>query len=416
MTMRAKIITIGDEILIGQIVDTNSAWLSSELNRYGISVGEILSISDDGTTIVSALDEALRLYELVLVTGGLGPTKDDITKQSLCRLFDCGLKDDAASSAHNREMLGERGIPFTELNRSQSSVPEACTVLFNRNGTAPGMMFGRDGHYLVCMPGVPYEMKTIFTEQLAPRLGEIFRLGAVYHRTMITTGIAESVLAATIESWEDNLPAGLKLAYLPNPNGVRLRLSSYTLGKEEAERAVGEAFRKLEDIIPGNIVGYEGASVESAVADMLRDGGYTLSVAESCTGGRIASRFTAMAGASDYLLGGVTAYTVAMKCRVLGVPEKLIEEHGVVSEPVARAMAEGVAALTGSHFAIATTGVAGPSGGTEETPVGTVWMAVVTPWGTVAERRVFNSEREVNIERASAYAIDMLRRQIVKHR
>lgn len=412
--MRAKIVTIGDEILIGQIVDTNSAWLSSELNRYGIAVGEILSISDDGDAIVSTLDTALRDYDLVLVTGGLGPTKDDITKQSLCRLFGCGLRNDEASFDHNREMLAQRGIPFTELNRRQSEVPEACTVLFNRNGTAPGMMFERKGHYMACMPGVPYEMKTIFAEQLAPKLGGMFRLGAVYHRTMITTGIAESVLAATIESWETGLREGLKLAYLPNPNGVRLRLSSYTLGREEAERAVEKAFRELEKIIPENIVGYEGTSVESAVADMLRGGGHTLSVAESCTGGRIASRFTAMAGASDYFLGGVTAYTADMKTRVLGVPQTVIAEHGVVSEQVARAMAEGVAALTGSDFAIATTGVAGPSGGTEQTPVGTVWMAVKTPWDTVAEVRVFNSEREVNIERASAYVMDMLRRRIRK--
>lgn len=412
--MRAKIITIGDEILIGQIVDTNSAWLSSELNKCGIAVGEILSVSDNGDCISSCLDEALRDYELVLVTGGLGPTKDDITKQSLCSLFACGLKNDEASFEHNRAMLTQRGIPFTELNRCQSNVPEACTVLFNRNGTAPGMMFERDGHYLVCMPGVPYEMKTIFAEQLAPRLDKIFRLGAVYHKTMITTGMAESVLAATIERWETDLHEGLKLAYLPNPNGVRLRLSSYTLGKEEAEHAVEEAFRELGKIIPDNIVGYEGASVESAVADMLRERGYTLSVAESCTGGRIASRFTAMAGASDYFLGGVTAYTVAVKSEVLGVPQATISEYGVVSEPVARAMAEGVAALTGSDFAIATTGVAGPSGGTEQTPVGTVWMAVKTPWGTVAEVRVFNSEREVNIERASAYAMDMLRMQLKK--
>lgn len=410
--MRAKIVTIGDEILIGQIVDTNSAWLSSELNRYGIAVGEILSISDDGDVIVSALDAAMRDYDLVLVTGGLGPTKDDITKQSLCRLFGCGLKNDEASFDHNRDMLEERGIPFTELNRRQSEVPEACTVLFNRNGTAPGMLFGRDGHYMACMPGVPYEMKTIFAEQLAPRLDGMFRLGAVYHRTMITTGIAESVLTATIEGWETGLRDGLKLAYLPNPNGVRLRLSSYSLGREEAEEAVEKAFRELEKIIPDNIIGYEGASVESAVADMLREKGYTLSVAESCTGGRISSRFTAMAGASDYFLGGVTAYTAAMKSGVLGVPEALIAEYGVVSEPVARAMAEGVAALTGSDFAIATTGVAGPSGGTVQTPVGTVWMAVRTPDGTVAEVRVFNSEREVNIERASAYAMDMLRRRL----
>ncbi len=226
--------------------------------------------------------------------------------------------------------------------------------------------------------------------------------------------MAESVLAATIERWETDLHEGLKLAYLPNPNGVRLRLSSYTLGKEEAEHAVEEAFRELGKIIPDNIIGYEGASVESAVADMLRERSYTLSVAESCTGGRIASRFTAMAGASDYFLGGVTAYTVAVKSEVLGVPQATIAEYGVVSEPVARAMAEGVAALTGSDFAIATTGVAGPSGGTEQTPVGTVWMAVKTPWGTVAEVRVFNSEREVNIERASAYAMDMLRMQLKK--
>ncbi|MDE7355925.1 MAG: CinA family nicotinamide mononucleotide deamidase-related protein [Rikenellaceae bacterium] len=410
--MKAQIVTIGDEILIGQIVDTNSAWLATELNKKGIAIDEIVSISDRKESIVETLDNALRTHDLVLVTGGLGPTKDDITKQSLCRLFRCGLKDDIESREHTQAMLLERGIPFTDLNRAQSLVPEVCSVLFNRNGTAPGMLFERDGHFLVSMPGVPYEMKTIFAEQLAPRLDSMFKLGSVYHKTMITTGIAESILAGKIAQWEDNLPEGLKLAYLPNPNGVRLRLSSYTLGQEQAVQAVDKAFGELEKIIPDNIIGFEGDTIESVVAGLLATRRQTLSVAESCTGGRIASRFTAMPGASEYFLGGVTSYSVAMKSAVLGVPAQMIEQEGVVSLAVAASMAEGVRRLTGSDFAIATTGVAGPTGGSEETPVGTVCMAVATPWGTVTDRRVFNSERQVTIERASAHVINMLREQL----
>lgn len=412
--MKAKIVTIGDEILIGQIVDTNSAWLATELNKKGIAIDEIVSISDRREAIIETLDDALRTHDLVLATGGLGPTRDDITKQSLCSLFRCGLKDDIESRRHTEAMLRERGIPFTDLNRAQSLVPEACSVLFNRNGTAPGMLFERDGHFLASMPGVPYEMKTIFTEQLAPRLDKMFKLGSVYHKTMITTGIAESILAQKIEQWEESLPEGVKLAYLPNPNGVRLRLSSYTLAGDKAEQAVNEAFGGLEKIIADNIIGFEGDTIESVVAELLTSRRQTLSVAESCTGGRIASRFTVMPGASDYFLGSVTSYSVAMKSAVLGVPAQMIEQEGVVSTAVAAAMAEGVKRLTGSDFAVATTGVAGPTGGSEETPVGTVCMAVATPGGTVTDRRVFNSEREVTIERASAYVMNMLREQIKK--
>ncbi len=257
-------------------------------------------------------------------------------------------------------------------------------------------------------------MKTIFTEQLAPRLDKMFKLGSVYHKTMITTGIAESILAQKIEQWEESLPEGVKLAYLPNPNGVRLRLSSYTLAGDKAEQAVNEAFGELEKIIADNIIGFEGDTIESVVAELLTSRRQTLSVAESCTGGRIASRFTVMPGASDYFLGSVTSYSVAMKSAVLGVPTQMIEQEGVVSTAVAAAMAEGVKRLTGSDFAVATTGVAGPTGGSEETPVGTVCMAVATPGGTVTDRRVFNSEREVTIERASAYVMNMLREQIKK--
>lgn len=414
--MKAKIITIGDEILIGQIVDTNSAWMATELNKAGIAVDEILSISDDERTIIDTLSESLESHKLTLVTGGLGPTKDDITKRALCKLFDCDMKNDVRSYEHNEKMLTERGIGFTELNKEQSLVPSVCRVLFNRNGTAPGMLFERNGHFLASMPGVPYEMKAIFSEELSPLFAEMTEGGCVMHRTMITTGIAESILAQKIEAWENALPKGIKLAYLPNPNGVRLRLSSYTLPAEQASAYIEHAFASLGELIPEYIIGYEDATVEKVVAAMLTESGRTLSVAESCTGGRISSRFTAMAGASAYYLGGVTSYSNDVKAEVLGVSRDDLEKFGAVSEPVARAMAEGVKRLTGSDYALSTTGIAGPDGGTAEKPVGTVWMAVATPHGTIAEKRVFNAERAVTIERASAFVIDMLRKELLKEK
>jgi nicotinamide-nucleotide amidase len=410
--MTAEIITIGDELLIGQVVDTNSAWIGQQLNDHGIRMGRITSISDDRTAIRQAFDEAFGRADLILVTGGLGPTKDDITKHALAEYFDTTLVRDPATYAFLETWIAAKGMRFNELNRRQADVPAGCTVLHNSNGTAPGMWFEREGRVLVSMPGVPYEMKTLMSEQVLPRLREHFRLGHIVHRTAITYGIPESELALRLEAWEDALPAWLKLAYLPNPNQLRLRLSAYDHDEKSAVEEIERQFEALKKLIPDNFLGFEGASLEETVAEWLVARGETLATAESCTGGAVAARFTAMAGASRYFLGGVVAYSNDIKVNVLGVDTEALARHGAVSEAVARQMAEGARRLTGSTYALATTGIAGPDGGTPQKPVGTVWMALATPQGVIAEQRLFGALREQNIQRASAHVIDMLRKSL----
>lgn len=410
--MEARIITIGDEILIGQIVDTNSVWIASQLNDIGIRVARRLSVGDDAHEITMAVDDGLRNADVVIVTGGLGPTKDDITKKTLADLFGCGMRQDRATYEFVERMTIERGFEFNALNRSQAMVPECCTVLPNRNGTAPGMWFERDGAVLVSLPGVPFEMKVLMEEEVLPRLKAHFNLSAIVHKTMITSGLAESMLAERIADWEDALPEWLRLAYLPSPSGIRLRLSAYEVEAGEAVGEIDRRFAELEVRITEYILGYGEASAESAVAGMLAAAGQTLAVAESCTGGAIASRFTAMPGASEYFLCGVVAYSNEAKVSVLGVDARSIEQHGAVSREVAEQMAEGARRVSGADYAIATTGVAGPSGGTEEKPVGTVWIAVAGPEGVASKKHVFGNLRSVNIERASTTAINMLRRRL----
>ena len=412
--IRATIITIGDEILIGQIVDTNSVSIAKHLNRAGITVVEKLSIGDDAHQIEQTLKRAHAQSEVVIITGGLGPTKDDITKHTLARIFHSPMHEDKAVAEHVRTMLEKRGITFNELNRSQALVPDCCTVLFNYHGTAPGMWFeDAQQRVVVSLPGVPFEMEHLMEDEVMPRLKSHFALRANVHRTMITSGLPESMLAERIEEWEDALPEGVKLAYLPAPNVVRLRLSAYDQEDGEATREkIDELFKQLYDIIPGHIVGYEDASVQALVHDMLIERGQTLAVAESCTGGEIASRFTAMAGASAYLLCGVVAYANEAKVSILGVDAANIERYGAVSEQVARQMAEGARRISGADYAIATTGIAGPSGGSDEKPVGTVWMAVATPTETVAVMRASGTDRGQIVNRASAYAIELLYKQL----
>ena len=407
--MIAEIITIGDEILIGQVVDTNSAWIGQHLNEFGIRVIQITSIRDDQWAIVQAFDEAFRRADLVLVTGGLGPTKDDITKHTLAEYFHTKLVRDQATYDYLDQWLTSKGMRFNELNQHQADVPEGCTVLPNRNGTAPGMWFERDGKVLVSMPGVPFEMKALMTDEVLPRLKAHFRLDHIIHKTAITYGIPESELAIRLESWEDALPTYLKLAYLPNPNNIRLRLSAYEGDGITVAAEIDRQFDRLKEIIPDNFLGFETASLEEAVAALLSERGETLSVAESCTGGAVASRFTAMAGASHYFLGGVVAYSNDVKKNILGVSAGDLEKYGAVSETVAKQMAEGVRRLTASTYALSTTGIAGPDGGTPEKPVGTVWMALATPKGTFTQKRLFGNLREQNIQRATAAVVDMLR-------
>ena len=382
--MKASILTIGDEILIGQIVDTNSASIARHLNNAGIVVWERTSVGDQREQITEAVKRAMNQSDVVILTGGLGPTKDDITKKTLAELFGSRLVCDQTVANHVRRMLEARGIEYNRLNRDQALVPECCTVLFNAHGTAPGMWFERDGHVVVSLPGVPFEMEHLMEDEVMPRLKTRFALRQIVHRTMITAGLPESMLAKAIETWENALPPYLKLAYLPNPGAVRLRLSAYEVEGESVSKEIERQFEALRRIIPHNIIGYETATMQELIHKLLTERRQTLATAESCTGGTIAARFTAMPGASAYFLCGVVSYSNASKQAVLGVDPDTIARYGAVSEQVVRQMAEGVRHLANAHYAIATTGIAGPTGGTPEYPVGSVWIAVSSPLRTTA--------------------------------
>lgn len=407
--MQATIITIGDEILIGQIVDTNSVSIARRLNAAGIVVHEKCSIGDSREAIMAAIRRAEQTSQVVILTGGLGPTKDDITKKTLAELFHSAMRFDEGVARHVEQMLTERGIAFNALNRSQAEVPACCTVLHNAHGTAPGMWFEDAGRVIVSLPGVPFEMEHLMEDEVMPRLKAHFALKQIVHRTLITAGLAESLLAERIEKWEEALPAYLKLAYLPAPGIVRLRLSAYEVEGLTVSEEIERQFALLRELIPDYVVGFETATVEEQVHQMLIEKGRTLAVAESCTGGKIASKFTAMAGASAYLLAGVVAYANEAKRDILGVDPEMIARYGAVSEQVAREMAEGVRRVTGADYAVATTGIAGPTGGTEQKPVGTVWFALATPTETVALKHACGTDRGQVIDRATAFAIRLLR-------
>lgn len=410
--MLAEIITVGDEILIGQIVDTNSAWLGATLGSIGIKVHQITSISDSKAHIVEAVNNALFRADLVIMTGGLGPTKDDITKKTLAEMFGMTMVRNEQVFDQIAVLMHSRGVVFNESNQAQADLPSGCEVLENKNGTAAGMWFEREGKVLVSMPGVPFEMKPMVTNILQPKLESYFELKAVVHRTIVTFGVAESVLSEHLSDWESALPEYLHLAYLPNPSALRLRLSAYDLPAEKAEREIEKQLETLLPLLGDAYVGQGEATLASAVATMLAERGETLAVAESCTGGYLASRFTSMSGSSKYFRGGVVAYANEVKTAVLGVSAEDIEKYGAVSEQVVRQMAEGARKLCGADYALATTGIAGPDGGTTEKPVGTVWIALASADQTVAVRTLFGGLRQPNIERSSAHAIDLLRLKI----
>ena len=410
--MQATIITIGDEILIGQIVDTNSVSIARKLNEAGIVVREKCSIGDSREEIIAAIRRAEQTSQVIILTGGLGPTKDDITKKTLAELFGCEMRFDEAVAEHVERMLTARGIAFNALNRSQAEVPAACEVLHNAHGTAPGMWLEDEGRVIVSLPGVPFEMEHLMQDLVMPRLKSHFALRQIVHRTLITSGLAESLLAERIEKWEDALPDYLKLAYLPAAGIVRLRLSAYEVEGQVVREEIDRQFAELKKLIPDYVVGFETATVEEQVHQTLIERGQTLSVAESCTGGKIASKFTAMAGASTYFLAGLTTYSNEAKTALLGVDPQLIEKHGAVSEEVARAMAEGARRVTGADYAVATTGIAGPTGGSELKPVGTVWFALATPDETIAVHHLCGTDRGQVIDRATAYAIRLLNEKL----
>ncbi|MFI3281429.1 MAG: CinA family nicotinamide mononucleotide deamidase-related protein [Rikenellaceae bacterium] len=410
--MNASIITIGDEILIGQIVDTNSAYIAEKLNNIGFRITDKISIADDAQQISSTISKELAISDLVVVTGGLGPTKDDITKHTLAALFNSKMVHHADISDHIKGILEKRGIVYNELNQGQAMLPEACTPLFNLHGTAPGMWFEQDGHVLISLPGVPFEMEQLMTNVVAPRLKSHFTLRENIHRTMITSGLAESILAETIEAWESALPHYIKLAYLPSFGRVRLRLSAYEVEGNDVREEIDNAFSELEKIIPQYFVGYQSASIEQLAHEKLIRNNLKLAVAESCTGGAIASKFTAMAGASAYFTCGVVSYSNESKEHVLGVSHSTILEYGAVSEQVAIEMAVGAKRISGADYALSTTGIAGPTGGSDEKPIGTVWFGVATPDGAYAQLIDCGSERSQIIGRATATAISLLNKEL----
>jgi len=414
--MYATIITIGEEILIGQIVDTNSAWMGSELNKVGVKVRQIVSISDTDDQIKKSVRQATTDSDIVLITGGLGPTNDDITKQALCQLFGGDLVVHEPTLEHIRQIFIKRGLPLTELNAKQAEVPSNCEVLHNRMGTAPGMWFQVHGKAVVAMPGVPFEMKAIMHEHILPRLFALSGGESIVHRTIQTFGLPESFLAEKLTEWEAKMPNNIKVAYLPNPTSIRIRLSSSGHKKKLVELEIQKQVETLLKIIPNNIFGYEDDTMASVVGDLLANDGLKLSVAESCTGGTIAHLITQQPGSSRYFTGGVVAYSNQVKISSLGVDSQLIEAHGAVSQQVVEAMATGVMKVLNTDYAIATSGIAGPTGATPGKPVGTVWVAVSSRQTTVSQKLNFGSDRERNILRSSVAALNMLRLLILSEK
>ncbi|MFS4417646.1 competence/damage-inducible protein A [Maribacter sp. 2307ULW6-5] len=414
--MLAEIITIGDEILIGQIVDTNSAFIAKELNKIGVSVHQITSVQDEREHILAALGEASEKVDLVIVTGGLGPTKDDITKHTFCEFFKDHLVRNEAVLAHV-EALFEKYIstPISDTNRQQAMVPSRAKVLHNAYGTAPGMWIEDGNTVFVSLPGVPFEMKALLRDQVVPQLVAHYRRPHIVHRTIITYGLGESAIAQKIEDWETHLPKFVKLAYLPNLGKVRLRLTAKGPDRELLEKAVSEAVDKLYPLIGDIIYGTEGEEdIEETVAALLTKKGLSLATAESFTGGAIAKTLTGIPGASAYFRGSVVSYATETKIKVLGVPSDLVEKHSVVSAQVAQAMALGAQRLMQADMAIATTGNAGPTKGDSNADVGTVHLAIATPTGVFSEEFSMGNHRERIVQKSVHKALEMLQKELVK--
>ncbi len=413
--MQAEIITIGDEILIGQIVDSNSAFIAKELNQIGVSVYQITSVQDDREHITNALQEAGERSSVIIVTGGLGPTKDDVTKETLCNFFGDTLVQDQAVLEHIEELFKKYiTTPISDLNRRQALVPSKATVLHNAFGTAPGLWMKKGDVSYFFLPGVPYEMKNLITSSVLPKIMETYERPYIVHKTLLTYGMGESAIAEKIESWENSLPRHIKLAYLPNLGRVRLRLSSKGVDREALLASVEAEAKKLYPIIGDIIYGEEeDGTIESQIGKFLTQKQMTLATAESFTGGRIAEQITAVPGASNYFKGSVVSYATETKIKVLGVPEALVEQHSVVSEEVAMAMAENVRNLLGTDFAVSTTGNAGPTKGDSDADVGTVYIGISTPRGTTAHKFAMGNHRERVVKKSVSKAFELLYKEIL---
>ncbi len=411
--MKAEIITIGDELLIGQTVDTNSAWIGAELSKTGFDIHRITSVHDRKDEILKVLGESAGRSDLVIITGGLGPTSDDITKPVLCEFFNTNLVFNNEVFGMIEDMMRRRGYPVNENNRRQAEVPESCRLLKNNLGTAPGMWFEKDHMIYVSMPGVPFEMKFIMNEHVLPDLKERFTSQVIIHRNIMTYGTYEAKLAEILTDFEAGLPKEIKLAYLPSFGVIKLRLTATGKDAGILNEKIDEQVNKLFRIIPELIFSTVEKPVEEIIGDLLRQKRCTVSTAESCTGGNIARMITSIPGSSDYFTGSVIAYDNKVKTGVLGVNDNTLKEHGAVSKQVVAEMAEGARKLFNTDYAVATSGIAGPDGGSPDKPAGTVWIAVASGDTTAVIKEVFSHERNVNIQRFSIAALDALRRQII---
>ena len=415
--MKAAIVTIGDEILIGQIQDTNSTFMAKALDKIGFSVVEMLTISDDKQAILSMLSAFQNKVDVVLITGGLGPTKDDITKKTFCDFFNDSLVQNDAVLAHVSELIeGIYKRPITQLNKDQALVPSKAEVLFNKMGTAPGMWLKNENTVFVAMPGVPYEMKYLVNEEVIPRLVKEYNRPFIVHKTIMTYGVGESILAEQIEDWENNLPSFVKLAYLPSPGRVRLRMSAKGTNEQELHNALNNLTQSLQLLISDAIVGLdEDEAVEVIVGRLLKQKGKTISTAESCTGGKIAHLFTSVEGASAYFKGSIIPYETQMKTKLLTVSTSNIEKYSVVSSEVAKEMAQNCKQLFNSDYAIATTGNAGPTKGDSPAEVGTVFIGIATPNGVFVEEFNFGQPREKVVDRAVNKGLELVYKEILKN-
>ena len=418
--MKASIINIGDELLIGQVQNTNATYMSRALTAAGISVAEVCAVGDDGQAIEAAINRCLGQSDVVLATGGLGPTKDDITKATLCRMFGSELYENAEALANIERIFAKRGFPMTETNRRQAWVPRCCEMINNDLGTAPCMWFDVPASAgaatrpkaLVSLPGVPFEMEYLIDHKILPLLRERFQTGDIVCKNILVQGIGESFLSDLLECVEASMPDGTRLAYLPEAGMIKLRVTATGESGRCPESDVANTCRQIREAAARYIVAEDCESLAEAVAVKMRAAGLTLATAESCTGGQIAARLTALPRASDYFRGGVVSYCNEVKHRVLNVSQATLDSHSAVSEATVGEMADGVRQLTGADYAVATTGVAGPTGGTEQTPVGTVWMALATPEATFTKKMTYNGRRQQVIDRAVNEVLAMLCRHL----
>jgi nicotinamide-nucleotide amidase len=414
-TVLAELLTIGDEILYGQIVDTNTQWMSVALSNAGIKVIRKTAVGDQENEILTAFAEAEKRADIVLITGGLGPTNDDLTKPCLAKYFNCGLKMHEEALEEVTEFFKSRGRELTEVNRLQAALPECCEKITNAMGTAPGMWFARDGKVFVSMPGVPHEMKRMMTDIIIPKLTHTFKTPVIYHKVIRTAGVGESVLAEKIADWENSLPSHIKLAYLPSLGEVKLRLTSIGQSLSALEKETGSLTEKLRERIGHFIYGYGEDPLEVVIGNSLREKKLTLAIAESCTGGYLSHLITSVPGSSEYFLGGIIPYAYEIKMRQLGVKPETLEKHGAVSEATIIEMAQLVRAKFNTDIGVATSGVAGPGGATPEKPVGTVWIAYSDKHQTVTRKLQLSKDRLINIKVASIGVLNLIRLSLPKN-